>query len=93
MDSVFWVGITADLENHRDGCSFRLSSVIRSALHPPSRKIIKTKINFSNVHREFDEVQIFHPKKDQEVLGSKCNLHYGLSEGFRSWGLSLKEMF
>ena len=56
-------------------------------------QIIKTKINFSNVHREFDEVQIFHPKKDQEVIGSKCNLHYGLSEGFRIWGLSLKEMF
>ena len=38
----------------------------------PSRKMIKPKINFSNVHREFDEVRIFHPKKEQEVIGSKC---------------------
>ena len=37
-----------------------------------ARKIIKPKINFSNVHREFDQVMIFNPKKDQEVIGSKC---------------------
>ena len=38
----------------------------------PLRKIIKPKINFLNVQYELDQVQIFHPKEDAEVVGSKC---------------------
>ena len=38
----------------------------------PKRK--KPKINFSSVHHEFDRIQIFNPKQDKEVTGSKCKV-------------------
>lgn len=38
-------------------------------------KMKKPKINFSNVRHKFDTIQIFIPKLDKEVTGSKCKVY------------------
>ena len=35
-------------------------------------KIKKPRLNFSNVHREYDQIEIFNARKQRNVAGSRC---------------------
>ena len=36
----------------------------------------KTKINYTHIYQEFEQIQIFNPKLGREVNGSKCKVSH-----------------